>query len=393
MTAMARPAVRGPAIALLYGSALLQGLTLVSFPAAATILKTAGLSDAAFGAIFLPQVAAAVLGALAGGTLSSRIGLFPVLVIALIANAGSQLLLAMATAIAPALLTPCLMIGTALLGLGFGLAGAPFNSLPGRLFPGRGDTALVVAHSSLGAGLALGPLLLQSLMSAGAWRADPLILAGTATLLALLTARARDPMARQAQAMREPVSLTQPALLLPCAIAVLYAFAEGTLSNWIVVYVVQDRGLAQVTASTALSAFWLALVGGRLVASAVVVRIPAVLIWRSLPLGIMVALLLLPHVSGDAQAIMAFGFAGLACSAFFPLSVATVSARFPQAVPFVSSLLTAALMIGVGVGSFIIGGLSGVLGLDRLYLLSVAYPAAILLLMLLDARLTRRKIS
>ena len=51
-----------------YVAALFQGLTLVSFPASSDVLMQAhGFTHAQYGAIFLPQVAAAILGALGGG--------------------------------------------------------------------------------------------------------------------------------------------------------------------------------------------------------------------------------------------------------------------------------------------------------------------------------------
>ena len=55
---------------------MLQGLTLVSFPTSSAVLKQMhGFSTAQYGAIFLPQVALAVIGALGGGALASRLGL------------------------------------------------------------------------------------------------------------------------------------------------------------------------------------------------------------------------------------------------------------------------------------------------------------------------------
>jgi len=59
------------AVLIVYVGALLQGMTLVSFPAVSAMLKqTLALSDAEYGAIFLPQVALAIVGAVAGGALA-----------------------------------------------------------------------------------------------------------------------------------------------------------------------------------------------------------------------------------------------------------------------------------------------------------------------------------
>jgi len=64
------------AVLIVYAGALLQGMTLVSFPAVSAMLKqTLTLSDADYGALFLPQVAFAIVGAIAGGALARKIGL------------------------------------------------------------------------------------------------------------------------------------------------------------------------------------------------------------------------------------------------------------------------------------------------------------------------------
>jgi hypothetical protein len=67
-----------PAVLIVYAGALLQGMTLVSFPAVSAMLKQSfALSDADYGAIFLPQLAPAIVGAVAGGALPRAIGLQP----------------------------------------------------------------------------------------------------------------------------------------------------------------------------------------------------------------------------------------------------------------------------------------------------------------------------
>ncbi len=88
-------AAASPAVLIVYAGALLQGMTLVSFPAVSAMLKQAlALSDADYGAIFLPQVALAIVGAVAGGALARTIGLKALFALALAANPASQVLLA-----------------------------------------------------------------------------------------------------------------------------------------------------------------------------------------------------------------------------------------------------------------------------------------------------------
>lgn len=371
---------------LTYVSGLLQGLTLVSVPALSAVFKQGfGLSDANYGALFLPQLVCAVAGAVAGGSLAGRVGLRLLLVLALLCNGGSQGLLA-AMAVSPVPLAfPLLLASTAILGLGFGLTGAPLNGYPPLFFPRQANAALVAIHTCIGLGLALGPLLAGELVRLGTWYLLPAGLGGLCLLLAVGTVGARLPRRRQEPvpaAGPAPASrpMTRVAFWIFVAIAVLYAFAEGTFANWVVVYLSEGRGIAEATAALALSAFWAALVAGRLLVSALVTRVPPAIPWLCLPVLMVAAFLLLPGVAGSSDAILLFGFAGLACSAFFPLTIALATGRFPDHGAWVASMMIAALMVGVGLGSFAIGTLRQALTFEDLYRLSAIYPAAALCL-------------
>jgi fucose permease len=166
---------------------------------------------------------------------------------------------------------------------------------------------------------------------------------------------------------------------------VLYAFAEGTFSNWTVVYLSEVKQFPAAVGGIALSLFWAALVAGRLGVSALLLRVPARTIWSALPILMIVAFLLLPRVDSAAGGIATFALAGLACSAFFPLTIAIASERFPQHVAWISSMMVAALMAGVGLGSFAVGPLRAWLSMEQLYQTSAAYPAAVLVLVMLIA--------
>ena len=161
-----------------YVAALFQGLTLVSFPASSDVLMRAhGFTHAQYGAIFLPQVAAAILGAIGGGGLSGRLGLRTIFLLALLANALSQALLALSATAPASLAYTTVLVATAFLGLGFGLTGGPLNTYPRLLFSTKSDTALLVLHSTMGVGLSIGPLLVGWLMMRQAWLAFPVGLA------------------------------------------------------------------------------------------------------------------------------------------------------------------------------------------------------------------------
>lgn len=384
-----------PAVLAVYLIAFLQGLTLVSFPASSAVLRQMhGFTDAQYGAIFLPQVALAVLGAVAGGTLARRLGLQPLLWLTAAGNGLSQLALAASLWVMPALAFPVILAGTALLGWSFGLGGAPLNSYPPQFFPRRAPAAVVALHTLLGLGLMVGPLLADGFGRAGWWIGFPLSLLGFSALLALIAATVRLPSETGGE-MEERRVETNPPLISGAfwtfaAIAVLYAFAEGTFSNWAVIYLREAKDLSAVVAALALSVFWGAMVVGRLLVAVLVVRIAPLTIWLALPALMIAAFLLLPGASTPVLGLGLFALAGLACSAFFPLTITLASERFPEHVAWVSSMLIAALMVGVGLGSFVIGPLREWLSLEQIYQFSVAYPIAVIGLALWLAGSRRR---
>ena len=394
-------------IATLYLAGMLQGLTLVSFPASSAVLKQLhGFTDAQYGAIFLPQVAAAIVGALAGGSLANRLGLKPLLWLSLAINALSQGLLAGSLMLSPGAAYAAVLSGTASLGLAFGLSGAPLNGYPPLFFPSRRDTAIVALHTFLGLGLAIGPVIASPFVMAGHWIGFPLSLVALAGLLVVATGFSRfPPLAPDAASgtgdwqshdpMPLPQSMTNhraghPVRVLSfwlfTAVAVLYAFAEGTFSNWAVLYLLTVKHLPETVAAGALSVFWAAMVAGRLLTSVLVLRIPPRRIWLGLPLLMILAFLSLPYADTPVVGIGLFALAGLACSAFFPLSIGIVSERFRAHGPWVASMMIAALMAGVGVGSYTVGLLREAFAMETVYRLSIVYPLLALGLAVLALR-------
>ena len=381
------------AIAAVYTTAFLQGLAMVSFPASATLLKESkGFSDAQYGLIFIPQIITTIAGSLAGGGLARRIGLKPLLAAALITTGLSQLGLSIAVESIPSgTAFYVVLCCTAMFGLAFGIGAAPLNTYPGLLFPNKSDTALVALHTLLGIGLSVGPLLIGPLTKAGIWVVYPAlgIIAAVILLIGLHLSElpAYEPMmsegapiASKSDESRQENPLISFSLWIFVFIVILYAFAEGTFANWCIIYLHEERGIVLTQASLALSVFWAAIAGGRLLVSVLLLKIRAQWIWLTLPILMISVFLLLPAAHSALAGIALFGLAGLSCSAFFPLSVGLVSKRFPSSSALVSSLMIASLMIGVGTGTFVIGPLRSNLSLELLYQYSALYPFGALVL-------------
>jgi fucose permease len=371
-----------------YGTALLVGLTMVSFPASSTLLKeTKGLSNAQYGFIFIPQIFTAIFGAIAGGSLARRVGLKKILGSTLIANALAQLSLFTAVMYFSDQYTFYLvLVATALFGLAFGLSAAPLNTYPQLIFPAKGETALVALHTVLGTGLAAGPFIVGWLLNLGWWSFYPISLVGVSILVVLFlpfchlpdyAASLKNIDVKQTKNLKK--SLNNWILWTFIIIVVMYAFAEGTFSNWAVVYLNENRGIPLTIASLALSAFWAMIAIGRLLVSVLLLKVSSQSIWMFLPVLMIAAFFMLPFATNGVAGILLFSLAGLACSAFFPLSVDLVTKQFPVHAALVSSIMMAALMTGVGIGSYTIGSLRSLLPMENLYQISAVYPALVLL--------------
>lgn len=377
-----------PAIAI-YAGALLIGLSLVSFPASSDFLRTKhGFSDLAYGSIYLPQLVAAILGAVGGGAAVSRCGLRMMYLTAVACFALSQILLALSWLYAPGVALFLVMGATAFFGFGFGFGGGPLNGFLPLLFPHRTQTAIVALHMTAGAGLTLGPFAIAALVERGYWLAAPVTLAAVAALLLMLTLRVRLPSTppgdRASEAWPQPARAAF--FWITAALALIYSVAEGTFSNWAVIYVHEEKQLPAGVAALALSCFWAALTVGRLIVSLLVLWIQPIRLLVALPLLIALSFTAVSHLDTRATALASFALAGLGCSGVFPLLVGFSAARYPQHVSWIASMLTAAMMIGVGIGSYAIGALRASLTIATLYRYSIIYPVLMLALFVIAVR-------
>jgi len=151
---------------------LVQGITLVTFPAASSIFTAAygwyDLSNTLYGAMFLPQVLTAITMSLLGVGLAHRISAKRVLLIGLAANIISMVVLVLSTGFESdlAVAYPMLLVATAFLGAGFGLTVPVLNTFVAAFSPDRADRAVLVLNALLGLGTALAVLIDASIVRA-----------------------------------------------------------------------------------------------------------------------------------------------------------------------------------------------------------------------------------
>jgi fucose permease len=383
-------------ISIVYLAGLAQGFALVVVPAASGLLTSPrgyALTGVEYGALFVPMVAGAIAASAAGGVLALRWGLKRLFLGGVALDIAAMALVALSAAFigrhVPSYST--LIVAMLALGGGFGSTLTALNSLAPGFFPDHAEPALTALHTLLGTGTALAPILVSTVNGRGWWWI-PAMVAALLLLLALAGSTQPLTIATPARAAAGgPFAVLRGfsgRLWAFVAVVLLYGIAETLYGNWAILYLHGERGLSAHWAGLALAAFWGMVTVGRLIIAVASVWIPPRHVYRVLPLLLLAAFLLVPHAATGAGAIAAFGFAGLACSAFLPLSIGFAEEQFPQFAQLMAGELIAAYMIGYGVASFGVGPLvdSGALRLGGIYAGASVVAAAMIALSFVLAR-------
>jgi MFS family permease len=358
-------------VATVYAVGLFQGLSLVAFPAAATLLTAASgydLSKGRYGLLFVPQVAMAIAGSLGLSALARRFTLKRVLLAGLVADTLSMALLVGSVAVEHgAAAYPMLLVATASLGLGFGLTLGSISTYAGAFMPDRRDVALTALNVLLGLGTALSPFLIALFTNIGEWWYLPLIAAGgIAVLFVIAVVQPMDAPAGERRTAKAKI----PALFwLFAGALVVYGVGETMFGNWGTT-LLADHGVKPTSAQDALAAFWGAVTLGRLAIALVARRVRSTHIYVVLPWAMVMALVLAPLARGAGAGIAVFALAGLACSGFFPMTVGYGESTFPRFVELAAGWLIAAYQVGYGLAAFGGGALQNVVSLSTVFRLT-----------------------
>jgi MFS transporter, FHS family, glucose/mannose:H+ symporter len=360
-------------IGLVYGAAVMQGLALVTFPAASSIFTSPdgfGFDSTRYGALFLPQVLFAILASAFAPRLARRWSLRRVLLAGLAGDIVSMTVLALSRLLLgmPDMAFGLLLLATGALGLGFGATVMALNTYAEAFFPKRADRAVLALNALLGLGTALAPVLVAIVVALGAWWLLPVVVACIAVLLfGVAYAQPLRLHVGNADADR-PTSLNWIDLprrfWLYAAAVFVYGIVETLNGNWAMLYLSSERGVSTQGASFALAAFWVMVTVGRVLIALISQLVPARWIYVALPALSLVVFQLASQVQSEAGGIIVFGLAGLACSGFLPLSISFAGGEFPRLSAVMAGGLIAFYQLGYGVAAFGIGPLQGLFGLS-----------------------------
>jgi MFS family permease len=367
-----------------YGAGLAQGIVLVTFPAASTIFTDPNeydLSNTQYGTLFLPQVVTAIGAALLGATLAGRFGTKRVYLAGLFAGLVSMALLLLSTLVVEdqSVAYPLLLLATASLGVGFGLTVPALNSFAAAFHPGDVNRAILVLNALLGLGTVLAPVFVAIFVGLGFWWGLPLT--STCLLIGLIAVSMGLPLRVEAAraARREKFSLPSR-FWVYAAFAALYGVCETVNGNWSQLDMTRDVGASTTQAALALTAFWGMVTVGRVVFADVQRWVPARVAYHVLPFVLAAAFVLVAELGEGEPAlgVLAFGLAGLGCSALLPLTISFGQEELKAISAAMAGGVIAFYQAGYGIAAFGIGPLldAGV-GLTRIFQIAAAVALAL----------------
>ena len=354
---------------LVYLAGLAQGLALVTFPAASSIFTSPhgyDLSASRYGLMFIPQVILAIAASSLGPALAKRWSLKHVLQAGLSANLLAMTLLAFSALLQhlSGVAYGILLLATGSLGFGFGATVMALNTYAGEFFRRRADRAILALNALLGAGTALAPLFVAIFVSLGVWWMLPVITAIALAVLLLCTLRM--PLKASVGDAKKTQGLKGFPLRfwLYAAAVLLYGIVETLSGNWSGQYLTGERAVSAQGASYALTAFWAMVTIGRVLFAALSSKIAPRWIYAGLPVLLIAAFQVVSRADSQTSGIVAFGLAGLGCSAFFPLCISLSGQEFPRLAAAMSGAMVAFYQAGYGVAAFGVGPLRTFTGLS-----------------------------
>jgi hypothetical protein len=366
---------------------LAQGIALVSFPAASSILLAHGsydLSSGQYGLMFVPQFVTAVGASLLGAGLlwpglTGRIPEKTIYLTGLVADLAAMVLLSVSWLVVHqhALAYGLLLVATACLGTGFGLTVPALNTLTAAFHPGKADNSVLVLNALLGLGTALAPAFVAVFNGIGFWTGLPLL---TACLLAgLIAVSLRLPLDPGGTPVHRRAKQALPkGFAIFGAFALLYGICETMNGNWSQPYIA-SLGVRAATASLALTGFWAVVTAGRVLFAAVERWLPDRVAYRALPFllaGALVLIAVLPRHAPFAS-VAAFCLAGLGCSALLPLTISFGQEKLIGNPATISGGLIACYQVGYGIAAFGVSPLlSAGLHLSSIFAATAALAAA-----------------
>ena len=259
-----------------------------------------------------------------------------------------------------------LLLATASLGVGFGLTVPSLNTFVAAFFPAAVERAVLMLNALLGLGTVLAPVFVAIFIGLGAWSGLPLLVAVLLAALVLFCSRLPLQVATLAGDATESQRGLPTRFWVFAAFASLYGIVETMNGNWASLYMANDLGSTTTQASLALTAFWGMVTVGRVLFALIERSFPEQRTYHLLPFVAAIALAIIAVLPDGSvvPGILAFGLAGLGCSALLPLTIGFGQEQRVAMAAAIPGLLIAFYQTGYGIAAFGVGPLERVTGLD-----------------------------
>jgi MFS family permease len=344
-----------------YAAGLVQGIVLVTFPAASTIFTSPahyGLSSIQYGTLFVPQVVTAITAALVGADLARRFTLKRVYLAGLAADLLSMGLLVASLSFKSdrAAGYAVLLVATAALGVGFGLTVPAINTFTAAFHPDAVDRSVLVLNALLGLGTALAPVFVAIFNGLGFWWGLPVMSAVLLGILIVTSARLplHAPTSETAPAADAPRPRIPRRFWLFAGFAVLYGICETMNGNWSESLMTSHLRASATEASVALTVFWVMVTAGRMLFAAIQRTFPTRRTFHLLPFvlaGSLVLVAALPSGAAD-WGVVGFGLCGFGCSALLPLTISFGQEQLVAVSAMAAGGIIAFYQLGYGIAAF-----------------------------------------
>jgi fucose permease len=335
------------------------GLIMASIgPVLGELSSNTNTSLAAVGAIFTALFLGALVTQLFSSSISSRVGLHPILL------AGTVLAALGMTGISLSRSLPLLLISAMVLGLGHGAVNFSGNLSIATLFYEKRATAINFANIFYALGAFIGPALAG--FSVIKFETGlPVFWLGALLILSAGLMMIRTPLQRtdlsQTTTPATPTKtalLASPILWVVVVLSFFYGGSETGMSGWTTTYLQQSVGFPLERAAFVTSAFYLALMVGRMLCSWLGSRLTELQILIStLAVTFAGTLLLITGYGNPILSTLAVLGIGLGYGGTYPTMIAFSTATFKE-----SAAQAASVIISVGsIGGMALPALQGVI--------------------------------
>ena len=301
-----------------YAAGVVQGIGLVTFPAASAVFTSPtdyNLSSTEYGGLFLPQAIMAILASLAGAGLRNGLGTKKIYLVGLFAN-----LLAMALLLASRIVMNnhglaygILLVATTCMGIGFGFTVPALNTFAAAFFPQKVDKAVLALNALLGLGTALAPIFVAVFVGFGIWWGLPELVG--ALILGLLFFSFGQPLneGEKTETVAKNKVKFPARFWIFAAFALLYGVCETMNGNWAALYLKNNFHASAALSSLALTIFWSTVTAGRILFAVIEKWLPEEMVCRILPLVVTAALIASACApkTNPVLGVLTFALAGL----------------------------------------------------------------------------------